>query len=122
MLVQNPNIELVIAVLNGLNVDGETMQHIIEQVGMTDQMKSQLGASSGNPKELILTPLEHESLVNDITNSIEDDIDSIIDVEFSLSGNYIEVDSHNIDNRRLTNIIESALENYVTVQEPANAL
>ena len=39
MLVQNPNIELVIAVLKGLDIDGETMQHIIDQVGMTDQMK-----------------------------------------------------------------------------------
>ena len=46
MLVQNPNIELVVAVLKGLDIDGETMQYIIEQVGMQDQMNA-----SGHPAQ-----------------------------------------------------------------------
>lgn len=123
MLVQNPNIELVIAVLKGLNVDGESMQHIIEQVGMTEQMKSQLGApASDKAKELVLTPVELESLVNGIVNDIDDCIEDIVDVEFSLNGNYLEVDSHNVSTRKLESIISNALDVYITVQEPDNAL
>jgi hypothetical protein len=41
----NPNkkiVSLVIAVLNEMEVDGETMEHIITQVGMREQMINQL--------------------------------------------------------------------------------
>jgi hypothetical protein len=37
---------IVISVLNEMNVDGETMEHIIEQVGMSDQMLRQLVMSA----------------------------------------------------------------------------
>ena len=45
-LMSNPmiesTVESVIATLKHINVDGETMECILEQVGMTDQMLRQL--------------------------------------------------------------------------------
>ena len=35
-------IQLVTEVLNSLEIDGETMQHVIENTGMQDQMLRQL--------------------------------------------------------------------------------
>ena len=49
-------INFIIQTLNGMDVDGDTMQYIIEQVGMNDQMLRQLIMS--NP----------ESDVKDILN------------------------------------------------------
>ena len=46
-LMSNPSVkdkvEMVIATLKDIDIDGETMEHILDQVGMTDQMASQLG-------------------------------------------------------------------------------
>ena len=39
-------VEDIIQKLKGIDVDGETMQYIIEQVGMTDQMLRQLVMSN----------------------------------------------------------------------------
>jgi len=120
MTNQNANIELVIAVLNGINIDGESMQYIIEKVGMEDQMRSQLGAKvEDDSVSLRLSVMQYQSLVDEI----EDNIDDVIsDTEFSLNGNCIEVDSFDVSRSSLTNIIEGALDVYVTVEEPANAL
>ena len=45
-LMTNPmvelTVELIIATLKNINVDGETMEYILEQVGMNDQMLRQL--------------------------------------------------------------------------------
>lgn len=124
MVNQNANIELVIAVLNGIEVDGESMQYIIEKVGMEDQMRSQLGAkSSEEGVSFKLTAMQYESLVEEVVSQIEDNIDDVIsDTEFSLNGNCIEVDSYDVSRNRLTSIIEQAIDVYVTVEEPANAL
>ena len=40
--IRNPKVETIISLLNEIEVDGETMQHIIEKVGMEDQMLKQL--------------------------------------------------------------------------------
>jgi hypothetical protein len=49
-LMANPmvesTVESVIATLKHINVDGETMEYILEQVGMTDQMLRQLVLTS----------------------------------------------------------------------------
>ena len=40
---ENPGVvETIIDILNHINVDGETMQYILENVGMEDQMLKQL--------------------------------------------------------------------------------
>ena len=124
MTNQNANIELVIAVLNGIEVDGESMQYIIEKVGMEDQMRSQLGAKVEDESvSLKLSAMQYQSLVEEIVSDIEDNIDDVIsDTEFSLSGNYIEVESYDVSRSSLTRIIEGALDVYVSLEEPANAL
>lgn len=124
MTNQNANIELVIAVLNGINIDGESMQYIIEKVGMEDQMRSQLGAKVEDESvSLKLSAMQYQSLVEEIVSDIEDNIDDVIsDTEFSLSGNYIEVESYDVSRSSLTRIIEGALDVYVSLEEPANAL
>lgn len=124
MVNQNANIELVIAVLNGIEVDGESMQYIIEKVGMEDQMRSQLGAKVEDESvSLKLSAMQYQSLVEEIVSDIEDNIDDVIsDTEFSLSGNYIEVESYDVSRSSLTRIIERALDVYVSLEEPANAL
>ena len=124
MTNQNANIELVIAVLNGIGVDGESMQYIIEKVGMEDQMRSQLGAKVEDESvSLKLSAMQYQSLVEEIVSDIEDNIDDVIsDTEFSLSGNYIEVESYDVSRSSLTRIIEGALDVYVSLEEPANAL
>ena len=124
MTNQNANIELVIAVLNGIEVDGESMQYIIEKVGMEDQMRSQLGAKVEDQSvSLKLSAMQYQSLVEEIVSDIEDNIDDVIsDTEFSLSGNYIEVESYDVSRSSLTRIIERALDVYVSLEEPANAL
>jgi hypothetical protein len=40
--IRNPKVDTIISLLNEIEVDGETMQHIIEKVGMEDQMLKQL--------------------------------------------------------------------------------
>jgi len=40
--IRNPKVETIISLLNEIEVDGETMQYIIEKVGMEDQMVKQL--------------------------------------------------------------------------------
>ena len=124
MVNQNANIELVVAVLNGIEVDGESMQYIIEKVGMEDQMRSQLGAKVEDQSvSLKLSAMQYQSLVEEIVSDIEDNIDDVIsDTEFSLSGNYIEVESYDVSRSSLTRIIERALDVYVSLEEPANAL
>lgn len=53
----------VINMLKDINVDGETMQHIIEQVGMTDQMLRQLIMS--NPESDTNDILEEKRILNE---------------------------------------------------------
>ena len=40
--IQNPKVETIISLLNEIEVDGETMQYIIEKVDMHEQMLKQL--------------------------------------------------------------------------------
>ena len=40
--IRNPKVETIISLLNEIEVDGETMQYVIEKVGMEDQMLKQL--------------------------------------------------------------------------------
>ena len=40
--IQNPKLQASIDALKSIDIDGETMQYIIEEVGMKDQMLRQL--------------------------------------------------------------------------------
>lgn len=40
--IQNPKVETIISLLNEIEVDGETMQYIVEKVNMHEQILKQL--------------------------------------------------------------------------------
>jgi hypothetical protein len=65
-LMSNPSVkekvEMVIATLKGIDIDGETMEYILDQTGMTDQMTSQLGNKGISEQKLN----EDMALVGDI--------------------------------------------------------
>lgn len=55
---RNTTINIIIALLQEIEVDGETMEHIIDEVGMRNQMISQLGAKYNSDITSIITDLE----------------------------------------------------------------
>lgn len=55
---RNTTINIIIALLQEIEVDGETMEHIINEVGMRNQMISQLGVNSNIELESAITELE----------------------------------------------------------------
>ncbi len=104
MLVQNPNIELVVAVLKGLDIDGETMQYIIEQVGMQDQMKKQLGGPAVMPQTVI------EQIAEDISDAITSEgTDAISDYDLSIHRNEVSIDDVTFDEYVIKRAVTDAL-------------
>lgn len=55
---RNTTINIIIALLQEIEIDGETMEHIINEVGMRDQMISQLGVKYNSDVTSIITDLE----------------------------------------------------------------
>lgn len=105
-------IAAVVAQLKGIEVDGETMQHIIEQVGMEDQMKKQLGSPSRMPQSII------EQLASDIAESIANEGTNVIsDYELSMSYNEVQVDQITFDERRVKQAVEDALNEHFDIDE-----
>ncbi len=112
MLVQNPNIELVVAVLKGLDVDGETMQYIIEQVGMQDQMKKQLGGPAAMPQTVI------DQLAEDISNGITaEGTDAISDYDLSIHRNEVSIEDVTFDEYVIQRAVRDALSSHFTVED-----
>ena len=112
MTINNPNIELVIAVLNGIDVDGESMQYIIEKVGMTDQMKSQLGIESQMPEEVIT------QITYDIASDLDSEgLDLIEDQEYGINANEIYLENVTYDSYRIRQIIREVLESHFSPME-----
>jgi predicted transcriptional regulator len=65
LMSQNSGVvETIIDMLKFIDVDGETMQHIIEEVGMNDQMLRQLIMS--NPESEIKDYLEEKITLSDL--------------------------------------------------------
>ena len=61
---ENPGVvETVIDMLNHIEVDGETIEHIIRQVGMEDQMLRQL-LLKADTETLVQLIMERRELVN----------------------------------------------------------
>jgi cob(I)alamin adenosyltransferase len=107
MTINNPNIELVIAVLNGINVDGESMQYIIEKVGMTDQMKSQLGVATEMPEDVI------NQIAEDISIDLDNEgLDLIEDQEYGINSNEIYLEDVTYDRYRMEKVIKDVLESH----------
>ncbi len=112
MTINNPNIELVIAVLNGIDVDGESMQYIIEKVGMTDQMKSQLGIETEMPDAVI------DQIASDIYIDLDNEgVDIINDQEYGINANEVYLESIDLDMYRVQTIIKDVLRSHFKPME-----
>jgi hypothetical protein len=111
MTINNPNIELVIAVLNGIDVDGESMQYIIEKVGMTDQMKSQLGTK-------LLSPMVIDQIAEDIVSDLDNEgVDLLEDQTYGINANEIYLEDVTFDKYRMEKVIKHVLESHFTPME-----
>ena len=65
LMSQNSGVvETIINMLKHIDVDGETMQHIIEEVGMNDQMLRQL--IMNNPESETKDYLEEKITLSDL--------------------------------------------------------
>jgi len=112
MTINNPNIELVIAVLNGINVDGESMQYIIEKVGMTDQMKSQLGIETEMPDAVI------DKIAKDIYIDLDNEgADIIQEQQYGIIHNEVYLESIDLDLYRVQTIIKDVLRSHFKPME-----
>lgn len=102
----------VIALLNGINVDGETMEFIINNTNMRDQMKSQLGIESQMPEEVIT------QITYDIASDLENEgVDLIEDQTYGINANEIYLEDITYDNYRIRQIVREVLENHFTPME-----
>lgn len=112
MTINNPNIELVIAVLNGIDVDGESMQYIIEKVGMTDQMKSQLGIETEMPDAVI------DQIASDIYIDLDNEgVDIIQEQQYGIIHNEVYLESIDLDLYRVQTIIKDVLRSHFKPME-----
>jgi hypothetical protein len=95
----------VIALLKGINVDGETMQYIIEQVGMEKEIKK------------VVKPTTIDSIANDIYMDLENEgVDLIDSVEYELNGAEIGIEFICLDDDRIKELIKDTTHRrFVTV-------
>lgn len=105
-------INSVITLLNGIDVDGETMEYIINKVGMRDQMKSQLGVESIMP----------EAVVNQIADDIATDlgnegVDLLEDQTYGINANEIYLRDVTYDAYRIKAVVRDVLRSYFTPME-----
>jgi hypothetical protein len=104
-------IATVIALLNGIDVDGETMQHIIEQVGMQDQMKSQLETK-------LVSPMVIDQIAEDIVADLDNEgIELIEDQEYGIVHNEISLTDVIYDKYRMEKIIKHVLKSHFAPME-----
>ena len=104
-------IATVIALLNGIDVDGETMQYITEQVGMQDQMKSQLGTK-------LVSPMVIDQIAEDIVADLDNEgVDLIEDQEYGIVHNEISLNEVVYDTWRIKAIVRDVLRSHFTPME-----
>jgi hypothetical protein len=100
-------IAAVIALLNGINVDGETMEYIIDHVGMRDQMKSQ-----------ILSPMVIDQIAEDIVSDLDNEgVELLEDQTYGINANEIYLEDVTYDKYRMEKVIKHVLESHFTPME-----
>jgi hypothetical protein len=105
-------INSVITLLNGIDVDGETMEYIINKVGMRDQMKSQLGIESQMPEAVIT------QIAEDITADLDNEgLDLIEDQEYGINANELFLQSVTYDRYRMEQVVKHVLRSHFTPME-----
>lgn len=104
-------IAAVVALLKGIEVDGETMEYIIKEVYMEEQMKKQLSTVQVPDHVLI-------QLAADIANDIDCEGTDIIE-DYDLDMNYREVSINSIDynRRRIEDIVLNILKDHFETVE-----
>jgi hypothetical protein len=111
-------INSVITLLNGIDVDGETMEYIIDKVGMRDQMKSQLGVATDMLGTRILSPMVIDQIAEDIVADLDNEgIELIEDQEYGIVHNEISLTDVTYDKYRMEKIIKHVLESHFTPME-----
>jgi hypothetical protein len=101
--------EAVITLLKGIDVDGETMEYIINNVGMRDQMKSQLSVESRIPEEVM------DQIANDIMVDLDNEgVELIADQEYGICANEISLNEVVYDTWRIKTIVKDVLNNHFT--------
>jgi len=99
--------EAVITLLKGIDVDGETMEYIINNVGMRDQMKSQLSVESQMPDAVI------DQIANDIMEDLDNEgVDLIVDQEYGIVHNEISLNDVTYDTWRIKTIVKDVLNSH----------
>jgi hypothetical protein len=115
---QKTIVTAVIALLNGIDVDGETMEYILEKTGMTDQMKSQLGVATDMLGTRILSPMVIDQIAEDIVSDLDNEgTDLIEDQEYGIVHNEISLTDITYDKYRMEKIIKHVLESHFTPME-----
>lgn len=108
----------VIALLNGINVDGETMEHILEKTAMTDQMKSQLGVATDMLGTRILSPILIDQITGDIVADLDNEgVELLEDQTYGINANEIYLEDVTFDKYRMNKIIKHVLESHFTPME-----
>ena len=115
---QKTIVTAVIALLNGIDVDGETMEHILEKTGMTDQMKSQLGVATDQLGTRILSPMVIDEIAKDIYVDLDNEgVDIIEDQEYGICANEIVLMDISLDLWKVQAIIKDVLRSHFTPME-----
>lgn len=104
--------EAVIYLLKGTDVDGETMEYIINEVGMRDQMKHQLGVESRMP-EAVITQIA-EDIVADLDN---EGLELIDDQTYGINANEIYLEDITFDTWRIKAVVRDVLRSHFTPME-----
>jgi hypothetical protein len=105
-------VEAVIALLNGIDVDGETMEYIINETAMRDQMKVQLGVESQMPDAVI------DQIAKDIYVDLDNEgVDIIEDQEYGICANEIVLMDISLDLWKVQAIIRDTLRSHFKPME-----
>jgi hypothetical protein len=115
---QKTIVTAVIALLNGIDVDGETMEHILEKTGMTDQIKSQLGVATDMLGTRILSPIVIDQITEDIVADLDNEgLELIEDQEYGINANELFLQSVTYDRYRMEQVVKHVLESHFTPME-----
>jgi hypothetical protein len=105
-------VEAVIALLNGIDVDGEIMEYIINKTAMRDQMKAQLGVESQMPDAVI------DQIAKDIYVDLDNEgVDIIEDQDYGICANEIVLMDISLDLWKVQAIIKDVLRSHFTPME-----
>ena len=111
-------INSVITLLNGIDVDGETMEYIIDHVGMRDQMKSQLGVATDMLGTRILSPIVIDQIAEDIAADLDNEGTELIeDQEYGIVHNEISLTDVTYDKYMIEKVVKHVLESHFTPME-----